>query len=110
MKKAIIILVISFGVTKAFAQTGSLKLDNSGKKYSFEKNLKNAQKPSFNIFKQNENTLLFQKDSTISHSGLMKDETWEYDHMPCFVPKGNYPIQKIAPDSTLSYSMLVKKL
>jgi len=51
-----------------------------------DKNLKSAQDPM----------ALFQKPPT-------------FDNMPCMVPQGYFPMPVAEPDSTVRYSLLIKK-
>lgn len=32
-----------------------------------------------------------------------------YDRMPCYIPKGNFPMMILKPDSTIKHSLLIKR-
>lgn len=36
-------------------------------------------------------------------------ESQSYDRMPCYFPKGNFPIIVLKPDSTIKHSLLIKR-
>ena len=36
-------------------------------------------------------------------------ESQSYDRMPCYFPKGNFPMVVIKPDSTIKHTLLIKR-
>jgi|GEM_PF-1125125 len=36
-------------------------------------------------------------------------ESQSYDRMPCYIPKGNYPMMVLKPDSTIKHTLLIKR-
>jgi hypothetical protein len=42
---------------------------------------------------------------------LMKSivESQSYDRMPCYIPRGTFPMMVLKPDSTIKHSLLIKR-
>jgi len=36
-------------------------------------------------------------------------ENQSYDRMPCYIPKGNFPMMVLKPDSTIKHTLLIKR-
>ena len=36
-------------------------------------------------------------------------ESQSYDRMPCYIPKGNFPMMVLKPDSTIKHTLLIKR-
>jgi len=123
MRKIILLTVaITFFLTPNYSQLyRPLNLFVPEFKYPVE----TLQKPntlgnsySYKDFKQH----ITPKINSVSHALLQLNLSYRYrlnetsqspilyDNMPCYKPPGYYPIYTYVPDSTVRYSLLIKKL
>lgn len=117
----VVVMIIGFGLT-TFAQSGGLlPTDTTKVKIGFSNNLKlHWQSDSLNYakilnhpviagtlpdFKAADKRIFLGRPATIDvkvpHS---------YDNMPCLNPQGNFSIPVVRPDSSMKYTLLIKKI
>lgn len=122
MKKLILLTAfIGLFLIPTFSQiNGHFKTDTTLKNrsiFSYQKPFKLSDTIHFNrLFRDSPNNkhLLFPKFSERNfYQGLIPIENFAYaqfyDKMPCLRPKGYFPMRIAKPDSTIRYSLLIKK-
>ena len=119
------VLIIGYNLP-AFSQSNSrlqnnrLQFDSTVRNFSFNNNLKNFSSDKSNDFKWPLNNffsdksllytkfddmnLIFRQDTI----GIIK-QPQSFDNMPCLKPQGFFPMPIYKPDSTVSYTLLIKK-
>jgi len=122
MKKLILLAAfISLCMAQTFSQTiGHFKIDTTFRDrsiLSFQNPLNLSDTIHFNrpfsgslknkplVFpKFPERNFYYRQIQTINFANA-----WSYDRMPCFRPGGYFPMKIAIPDSTIRYSLLIKR-
>jgi len=122
MKKLMLLTIfIYLFIAPAFSQIkGHFKIDTTFKdcsSFSYQKPLSFGDSINFDFpLKELQNNKRF---SFPEYSGknlaigpdLMGSivESQSYDRMPCYIPKGNFPMMVLKPDSTIKHTLLIKR-
>ena len=122
MKKLMISTIfICLFIAPAFSQIkGHFKIDTTFKdrsNFSYQKPLKFGD--SINFYFSPKELRNNKRFSFPEYSGrnlvLRPDsigsivESPSSDRMPCYIPKGNFPMMVLTPDSTIKHSLLIKR-
>lgn len=122
MKNLILVTVfLSLFLTPSFSQIkGHFKIDTTSKdhsSFSYQKPLSFGDSINFHIQpKELQNNKRFGFPEYSSRNLVIRPdsmgsmvESQSYDRMPCYIPKGNFPMVVLKPDSTIKYSLLIKR-
>ena len=122
MKKLMLLTIFIFLIiAPAFSQIkGHFKIDTTFKNHStfsyqhpkrFGDSIKSNFPPKgllnnkrFGFPEYSGRNLVIRLDSIRSFA-----ESQSYDRMPCYIPKGNFPMMVLKPDSTINHTLLIKR-
>jgi len=116
----LILMLLGYGMTAWSQSGGSLQTDSSVVKIGFPKTLKLSgigDSLNYRQFLNNPSTALTIPDSNgterkiyIGHPAILTLKApHNYDNMPCLDPQGNFQMPVYRPDTTIHYTMLIKK-
>ena len=128
MRNILLLTVLIIGCfVPAFSQSNSrlhnnrLQFDSTFRSFSFNNNLKIFDAYNSNDFKWLLNNSFSDKNFLYHKFGDRKliigqdpigiiKQLQSFENMPCLKPKGFFPMPIYKPDSTISYTLLIKKL
>jgi len=122
MKKLMLSTIfICLFIAPAFSQIqGHFKIDTTFKdrsNFSYQKPLKFGDSINFYFppkgLKNNKRFSFpeYRRRNLLIRPNLMGSivERQSYDRMPCYIPKGNFPMMVLKPDSTIKHTLLIKR-
>jgi hypothetical protein len=122
MKKLILVTVfLSLFLTPSFSQIkGRFKIDTTFKdrsNFSYQKPLSFGDSINFHFPPKGlpDNKRFGFPEYSSRNLDIRPDlmgsivESESYDRMPCYIPKGNFPMMVQKPDSTIKHSLLIKR-
>lgn len=122
MKKLILFIVfLNLFLTSAFSQIkGHFKIDTTFKdrsSFSYQKPLSfgDSIKLNFPPTGLPDNKRLGFPEYSGRNLDIQPDsmesivESQSYDRMPCYIPKGNFPMMVLKPDSTIKHTLRIKR-